>query len=307
MATLAKPVYLLMVVSCLLPVVSAPVALMLGIIYGLCWQNPWPQATARISKNLLQVAVVGLGFGVPLLQVWQVGKESFFFTLAGIVVTISVGILLGHWLKVPQRTSFLVCCGTAICGGSAIAAMAPVIKARNDESAVALATVFTLNALALLIFPFIGHLLQLEQGPFGIWAGMAIHDTSSVVGAAASYGQHALDTATTVKLTRALWIAPLALVTGLFTESTQRVRVPLFIVLFIVVAAVHSALPHWQPAWQGIATLARHALVLSLFFVGAGLNRQLLRQVGMRTMLQGVALWLIISTLTLVVICYSGL
>lgn len=304
MITLAKPIYLLLALTCLLPMISAPIALSMGIVYGLSCSNPWPEATALISKKLLQSAVVGLGFGVPLVQVWQVGKSSFFSTLVGIIITLAIGTMLGRWLHVPKVTSFLVCCGTAICGGSAIAAMSPVIKARNDESAVALATVFTLNAVALLLFPLLGHLFDLSQHQFGNWAGMAIHDTSSVVGAAASYGLEALDTATTVKLTRAMWIAPLALVAGSLTQSTQKAKVPLFIILFVVAAAVHSAIPQWQPAWQSVANLARHALVVSLFFVGAGLNRRLLRQVGIRTLTQGVILWLIISTLTLAAIYF---
>ncbi|EAT17252.1 YeiH family protein [Desulfuromonas acetoxidans] len=304
MNPLAKPVYLLAIGICLLPMVSAPVALAIGIIYGLTWQHPWPQINAEASRKLLQTAVVGLGFGVPLIEVWQVGKGSFFSTLAGILITLAIGSLLGRWLKVPHGTSLLVSCGTAICGGSAIAAMSPVIKAENDESAVALATVFTLNAVALLVFPLVGHLFHLEQHQFGTWAGMAIHDTSSVVGAAASYGIEALETATTVKLTRALWIAPLALIAGMLTNSGQRAKIPLFIVLFIAAAAVHSALPRWEPAWHSVATVARHALVLSLFFVGAGLNRNLLKKVGARTLTQGVTLWLIISTLTLAAVHY---
>nr|WP_320114253.1 putative sulfate exporter family transporter [uncultured Desulfuromonas sp.] len=304
MNPLAKPVYLIAIAICLLPMVSAPVALALGIVYGLTWQHPWPQINAEASRKLLQSAVVGLGFGVPLLEVWQVGKGSFFSTLAGILITLAIGSLLGRWLKVPQGTSLLVSCGTAICGGSAIAAMSPVIKAENDESAVALATVFTLNAVALLVFPLVGHLFHLEQHQFGTWAGMAIHDTSSVVGAAASYGIEALETATTVKLTRALWIAPLALIAGLLTRSGQRAKIPLFIVLFIAAAAIHSALPNWEPAWHTVATVARHALVLSLFFVGAGLNRTLLKKVGARTLTQGITLWLIISALTLTAVHY---
>jgi len=304
MTTLAKPVYLIAIAVCLLPVVSAPVALALGIFYGLTWHHPWPALNAQASRRLLQISVVGLGFGVPLVEVWQVGKGSFFSTLIGILTTLAIGSLLGRWLKVPQGTSLLVSCGTAICGGSAIAAMTPVIKAENDESAVALATVFTLNAVALLVFPLIGHLFHLEQHQFGTWAGMAIHDTSSVVGAAASYGLEALETATTVKLSRALWIAPLALIAGLLTNSGQRAKVPLFILLFIAAAAIHSAVPSGQPAWEAIATVARHALVVSLFFVGAGLNRGLLKQVGARTLTQGVTLWLIISSLTLTAVHY---
>ncbi|MDY0191767.1 MAG: putative sulfate exporter family transporter [Desulfuromonas sp.] len=299
MQNLAKPLYLIGAISCLLPGITPPMALGLGIAYGLIWMNPWPQAGATISRYLLQAAVVGLGFGVPLAQVWQVGQQSFFITLLGILVTIGAGWTLGRWLKVPHTTGMLVACGTAICGGSAIAAIAPVLRAKNDESAVALATVFTLNAVALLLFPLIGHLLSMEQNQFGVWAGMAIHDTSSVVGAAASYGAQALETATMVKLTRALWIVPVALVAGMLAHSDKRAKVPRFILLFIVAAALHSSIPTWQPLWDQFSTLAKHALVASLFFIGSSLNRPLLRKVGGKVLLQGTMLWLFISALTL--------
>lgn len=299
MHKMAKPLYLVGAIICLLPWITPPMALGMGIIYGLIWINPWPQAGANISRYLLQTAVVGLGFGVPLAQVWQVGRESFLITLLGILITIGAGWALGRWLKVPHTTGMLVACGTAICGGSAIAAIAPVLHAKNDESAVALATVFTLNAVALLLFPLVGHLLGMEQNQFGVWAGMAIHDTSSVVGAAASYGTQALETATMVKLTRALWIVPVALVAGLLAQSDKRAKVPHFIVLFIIAAALHSNLPTWQPLWDQLNNLARHALVASLFFIGSSLNRPLLRKVGGKVLCQGTVLWLFISALTL--------
>lgn len=299
MRPVSKYFYLGAVGCCLLPSMPPALALFLGIVYGLSRENPWPETTATISQRLLQLAVVGMGFGVPLNDVWQVGRQSFFTTLIGILITLSVGWVLGRLFGVAPTTSLLVSCGTAICGGSAIAAIAPVIRAKNDESAVALATVFSLNALALLLFPLLGHWLNMEQHQFGTWAGMAIHDTSSVVGAAASYGQQALHTATTVKLTRAMWIAPLALCIGLTVRSHQRVRIPLFIVAFIAAAALSSALPSWRPLWQPLTTVARQALTVSLFFIGSGLQRSLLRQVGLNTLIQGVLLWLTISSLTL--------
>jgi len=299
MNNLAKPLYLIGALTCLLPGITPPMALGIGIGYGLIWLNPWPQTGATISRYLLQAAVVGLGFGVPLAEVWQVGRESFLTTLIGILITISVGWFLGRCLNVPHTTGMLVACGTAICGGSAIAAIAPVLRAKNDESAVALATVFTLNAVALLLFPLVGHLLGMGQNQFGVWAGMAIHDTSSVVGAAASYGSQALETATMVKLTRALWIVPVALVAGMIAHSDKRAKVPRFIVLFIVAAALHSSLPNLEHLWSPLNSLARHALVASLFFIGSSLNRPLLRKVGGKVLLQGTALWLFISALTL--------
>jgi uncharacterized integral membrane protein (TIGR00698 family) len=298
----AKYIYILSALCTLLPWTSPALALCLGITYGLTFANPWPETSANISRKLLQAAVVGMGFGVPLQEVWRVGSHSFFITLAGILFTLSVGWLLGRLLQVGHTTSILVACGTAICGGSAIAAIAPAIRAKHDESAVALATVFTLNAVALLLFPFIGHQLGMAQHQFGIWAGMAIHDTSSVVGAAASYGQQALDTATTVKLTRAMWIAPVALCFGLFSHCDKRAKIPLFIVAFIGAATLHSALPQWQPLWQQLATIARQTLIVSLFFIGTGLNRTLLRRVGIRTFMQGIILWIVISSITLLLL-----
>ena len=294
-----KAVFIIGVVCSALPWATPPLALCLGIAFGLLWENPWSELSATASRLLLQAAVVGLGFGLPISEVIAVGKHSFFSTLVGILCTIGSGYLLGKMLRIPKTTGMLVACGTAICGGSAIAAIAPVLKAKNDEAAVALATVFTLNAVALLTFPMLGHYLGLGQHQFGVWAGMAIHDTSSVVGAAASYGQQALDTATTVKLTRALWIVPVALVTGMLANANQGVKVPRFIILFIVAALLHSAIPAWQPLWQGLSTLAHGALVVSLFFVGSGLNRGLLKRVGLPTFAQGTILWVLVSGATL--------
>lgn len=302
MPNTAKITFIIAAGFCLLPGINPAVALGIGILFGLMGQNPWPQLSARASGILLQTAVVGLGFGLPLAQVWQVGRESFSVTIGGILFTLGLGYVLGRLLHIPARTSILIACGTAICGGSAIAAIAPTIRARDDESAIALATVFTLNAIALVLFPWVGHYLSMGQEQFGTWAGIAIHDTSSVVGAAASYGDIALERATTVKLTRALWIVPLALAASTLTRTGQRVKIPLFIVLFIAAAAIHTLFPQAQPVWQILTTGAKHILVLSLFFIGSGLSRTLLRQVGLRTFTQGGLLWLAISagTVTLV-------
>ncbi|OQY19956.1 MAG: hypothetical protein B6I36_02765 [Desulfobacteraceae bacterium 4572_35.1] len=299
MKKMAKYVYVGVVLITLLPWTSPALALCLGIVYGLTFVNPWPKHTATISRNLLQFSVVGMGFGVPIAEVWRVGSASFVTTLTGIIFTLSLGLMLGKLLKIETNTSMLVACGTAICGGSAIAAITPVIRARHEQAAVALATVFTLNAVALLLFPAIGHHLNMAQHQFGVWAGMAIHDTSSVVGAAASYGQQALEIATTVKLTRAMWIAPLAMVIGMFFHSDKRAKIPLFILAFIGAAALHTVVPTWQPLWHQLAAGARQTLVVSLFFIGSGLNRTLLRQVGLKTFVQGTLLWVAVSTATL--------
>lgn len=295
----AKAIYVIGVVFCLIPGVSPALALGSGIVFGLMGINPWPRYSAQASRILLQSAVVGLGFGLPLQQVWNVGRASFGITLAGIMLTLGLGIIFGRMLHIPKRTGLLVACGTAICGGSAIAAIAPAIQAEDDESAIALATVFTLNAVALVLFPVVGHLLHMGQNQFGTWAGMAIHDTSSVVGAAASYGNAALEHATTVKLTRALWIVPVAFAASSLNRSKSRTRIPIFILLFIAAAALHTLLPQAHQLWSGIGSGARQLLVLSLFFVGTALTRELLRKVGPRTFIQGTALWLCISALTL--------
>ncbi|MCA1797839.1 MAG: putative sulfate exporter family transporter [Geobacteraceae bacterium] len=295
----AKAIYVTGIAFCLVPGISPALALGVGIVFGLIGINPWPRYSAQASKILLQSAVVGLGFGLPLQQVWTVGRASFGVTLAGILLTLGLGIMFGRMLHIPKHTSLLVACGTAICGGSAIAAIAPTIQAEDDESAIALATVFTLNAVALVLFPVVGHLLHMGQNQFGTWAGMAIHDTSSVVGAAASYGNAALEHATTVKLTRALWIVPVAFAASSLNRSKSRTRIPMFILLFIAAAAIHTLLPQAQPVWSWISTSAKQLLVLSLFFVGTALTRELLRKVGPRTFIQGTALWLCISGLTL--------
>jgi uncharacterized integral membrane protein (TIGR00698 family) len=292
-------IYLVTAAGCLIPGVSPALALGFGILFGLLGQNPWPEHSAQASRILLQSAVVGLGFGLPLQQVWEVGRASFSVTLGGILLTLGLGIMLGRILRIPKRTGLLVACGTAICGGSAIAAIAPAVQAEDDESAIALATVFTLNAVALVAFPIVGHYFHMGQHQFGTWAGMAIHDTSSVVGAAASYGNAALEHATTVKLTRALWIIPVAFAAASLNRSTSRTRFPMFILLFIAAAAIHTLLPQGQQLWAWISTGAKQLLVLSLFFVGSGLTRGILRQVGMRTFIQGTVLWFCISVLTL--------
>jgi len=295
----AKAIYILGIIVCLVPGVGPAVALSLGIIFALLWENPWPHVSASGSRILLQSAVVGLGFGLPLAQVWEVGRNFFSITLSGILLTLTLGYLLGRMLHIPPRTSILVSCGTAICGGSAIAAIAPIVEAKNDEATIALATVFTLNAVALLLFPVLGHNFGMGQEQFGTWAGIAIHDTSSVVGAAATYGDTALHQATMVKLTRALWIAPLALAASSFSKTGGRARIPVFIVLFIAAAALHTLFPQAEPLWSWINRGAKILLVVSLFFVGSGLTRDLLRKVGARTFIQGTVLWLCISGLTL--------
>lgn len=296
---LRKGLFLLLLAACALPFVGTGAGLAAGIAFGLLVGNPWPEKSSDVSKELLKIAVVGLGFGMPLGEVWRVGRASLVYTFVGIVGTLAAGALLGRALRIRTPTSTLVSFGTAICGGSAIAAMAPVVRAEDEDVAVSLATVFTLNSVALFLFPAIGRLLHLGQEAFGIWAGVAIHDTSSVVGAASSYGLAALSTGTTVKLSRAAWIAPCVLAYGWFRKSEGRAVVPWFIAGFIAAAALRSALPQFQGVWQGVAGVARQALVVTLFLIGAGLGPGVLRRVGVRPMIQGVLLWLLVGSLSL--------
>ncbi len=299
---LKKTLFLTLLAACAFPLVSTAYALIAGILFSLLLGNPWPQKSSDSSRKLLQLSVVGLGFGLSLGQVWQVGKSSMLYTIVGISLTLVVGLFLGRLFKIEKNTSALVSFGTAICGGSAIAAMSPVIKAKDDEAALALATVFTLNSVALLIFPFFGHLLHLSQHQFGVWAGLAIHDTSSVVGAAAAYGSTALATGTTVKLTRAIWIIPFVMGAAWMTRSEKKARVPLFIVGFIVAAAVRTLLPQFGTVWGGLAVVSKQTLVITLFLIGAGLTKEILKNVGIRPLAQGVSLWLLASGLTLAAI-----
>ncbi|MBN2644026.1 MAG: putative sulfate exporter family transporter [Desulfuromonadaceae bacterium] len=305
--TLRRIGFSLCMALCAAPCTGTATALVLGIGFSFVFGNPWPQQSARWSKIILQLSVVGLGFGIGLSEVIHTGKDSVWYSLIGILCTLVMGGLLGKLFKNEPNTSALIAFGTAICGGSAIAAMAPVIKARNHETAVALATVFTLNAVALLLFPWIGHLLHLDQNLFGTWAGLAIHDTSSVVGAASAYGAQALAIGTTVKLTRAIWIAPVVFITALRTHSQQKARIPLFIIGFMVAAAVRSALPDYANLWNGLSAVARQALAVTLFLVGAGLSREVLREVGVRPLLQGITLWLLVSGFTLFALLNYGM
>jgi len=289
---------LLLGLSCW-PWVGPPLALTSGVTLSMTLGNPWPQQTAQWSKRLLQLSVVGLGFGLGLDQVWLAAKGAVLYTLIGIVLTILLGRWLGARLGTTPATAMLIAFGTAICGGSAIAAMAPVIKAQDDETAVALATVFTLNAVALILFPPLGHLLGLPPHAFGVWAALAIHDTSSVVGAAAAFGGGALAVATTIKLARALWIMPSALFAAWRTKSGGRVRFPLFILGFIAAAGLRTLLPQLTAIWESLHAVARQGLVVTLLLIGAGLSRQMLQRVGIRPMLQGVLLWIIVGSGTL--------
>ena len=283
--------------------ISPPIALAAGLAFALTLGNPIPAASSRASKVLLQWSVVGLGFGMNLHAVWDAGKKGFGFAVVTIFGALAVGLWLGRLLKVESQTSLLVSAGTSICGGSAIAAVGAVLDADAKAMSVSLCTVFVLNAVALFVFPPLGHWLGMSQSHFGLWSAIAIHDTSSVVGAAAKYGEEALNTATTVKLVRALWIFPIAL--GLAVIKHRRnakVKLPWFIFAFLAAAAIRTAWPQGEVAYDTIKQVAKLGLTLTLFLIGAGLSRDAIRTVGIRPMLQGVLLWIVVSITGLVAV-----
>ena len=279
--------------------VSPAVALAAGIVFGLTLAHPFAAESRDLSRLLLQASVVALGFGMNLRQVVHAGASGFAYTAVSIVFAISLGTLLGRLLRVQPKASFLITCGTAICGGSAIAAIAPITKASDEDMAVSLGTVFTLNAVALLAFPAIGFALHLTQSQFGLWAALAIHDTSSVVGAAAHYGPQALTVGTTVKLARALWIVPLALVTASIAKNSTRIQWPWFILYFCLAAVANTYIHTLAPLFSAFSHLGRLGLTVTLFLIGTGISKATLRKVGVRPMLQGVVLWIVIATLSL--------
>lgn len=285
--------------------VTPPVALFAGLAFALLCGQAHPKFNKKMSKYLLQYSVVGLGFGMNLQASLASGKEGMEFTIISVVGTLVIGWFIGRkFLKVDRNTSYLVSSGTAICGGSAIAAVGPVIKANDGEMSVALGTIFILNAVALFVFPVIGHALGMSQHEFGTWAAIAIHDTSSVVGAGAAYGEEALEVATTIKLTRALWIIPMAIATSfIFKSKGQRISIPWFIFFFILAMVFNTYVLGTTPVGQaigaGINDFARKMLTVTLFFIGASLSRDVLKSVGVKPLVQGVLLWVVISMATL--------
>lgn len=287
---------------------TPPIALGIGLLYALLVGVTHPKANKIGSKFLLQYSVVGLGFGMNITEALASGKEGMIFTIISVFGTLLLGWIIGRKiLKNDRNTSSLISSGTAICGGSAIAAVAPIIKAKEEETSVALGTVFLLNAIALFIFPTLGHMLGLSQRQFGTWAAIAIHDTSSVVGAGAAFGEEALKTATTIKLTRALWIIPLTLFYSFLypSQGKRRLKIPLFIVFFILAIVLNTYVigVYCPEVGVFVSQLARKGLTLSLFFIGASLSKEVIRKVGPKALLQGILLWILISVGSLVFVC----
>lgn len=284
---------------------SPPLALCAGLGYGLLLKHPYHLDSRRLAKFLLQASVVCLGFGMNLSQVIRAGRSGFVYTALGIVIALSVGLLLGRLLRVGQTQSFLISAGTAVCGGSAIAALGPVAHANDEEMAVSLGTVYVLNSIALFVFPAIGTVFHLSQTQFGLWSALAIHDTSSVVAASAKYGTIALAIGTTIKLARALWIVPLALATAAVKKSGARVDFPWFILYFCMALVLASYLPHMQPMFASAYQLGRIGLAVTLFLIGTGISPQTLKETGVRPMLQGMLLWFIVAGLSLAAILHG--
>ena len=286
-----------------LPVITAPLALLLGLVFAFVFKNPCPKFNKKTSKYLLQVAVVCLGFNMNLQESLKSGSEGMLFTVVSVVGVMALGVLVGYWLNINRKTAYLISSGTAICGGSAIAAVGPVVKANENEMAVSLGVIFILNSVALFIFPPLGHLLDMTQQQFGTWAAIAIHDTSSVVGAGEAYGEEALQLATLIKLTRAVWIIPLAFVTMfIFRDKTAKISIPWFIFIFVLAMVVNTYVP--LPEWfvSAMVWIAKRGMVVTLFLIGASLSLASIKSVGIRPLLQAVVLWVVISVASLFVV-----
>ena len=325
MQAIARPLYWILVVLMLFPfkmiwgveVISAPIALFLGLMFAIVFGIPYPKFNKKFSKYLLQASVVGLGFGMNLQQSLKSGADGMLFTIISVIGVMVIGVLLGRWMKINEKASYLISAGTAICGGSAIAAVGGVMKANEKNMAVSLGVIFILNAIALFIFPPLGHLFGMSQAQFGTWAAIAIHDTSSVVGAGAAYGAEACDLATLIKCTRALWIIPLAFFTMWYFrksikggEGKAKVSIPWFILLFVVAMVINTYTPDsltWlkDGLYPGLVAAAKQALVAVLFAIGASLSLKVIREVGAKPLIQAVVLWVVIGVSSLLVCLYT--
>ena len=312
MPALAKIIFVFGFALSFTGLLSPPIALTVGILFGLSFPHPYINESRGIARTLLQSSVVALGFGMNLHEVLKAGRSGFIYTALGISFALLAGLALGKLLQVRGNSSFLITAGTAICGGSAIAAVGPILEANEEEMAVSLGTIFILNSIALLIFPPIGNALHLSQSQFGLWAALAIHDTSSVVGAATKFGPQALVIGTTVKLARALWIVPLALATAAIMRRRRegandgkrslRIQFPWFIALFVFAAVLNTYLPALDRPAKWLYTLGRLGLTSTLFLIGSGISRATLKEVGWRPLLLGALLWLGVGLMSLFLI-----
>ncbi len=320
-STQAKAIYLLLLAVMIFPfeiftgkpLISPPVALFTGLVFAFIFGTPMAKFNKVLSKYLLQASVVGLGFGMNLQKSLASGADGMLFTVVSVVGVMVIGVMVGRWMRIDSKTSYLVSSGTAICGGSAIAAVGGVMKANENEMAVSLGVIFILNAVALFIFPPMGHLFDMSQQQFGTWAAIAIHDTSSVVGAGQEYGAEACELATLIKCTRALWIIPLAFFTMWYFrksikggEGKAKVSIPWFILLFVLAMVVNTYSPEsFRPVYNSLADIAKKALVVVLYAIGAGLSLKVVKTVGVKPLVQAILLWIVIGASSLVVVLYT--
>jgi uncharacterized integral membrane protein (TIGR00698 family) len=303
--TLKKVIFIVVLLCCFTPWIDPPIALLLGFVIAQTIGHPFYQWNGKATNWLLKSSVVGLGFGMNLNHALEAGREGLVFTICTIVLTLLVGWLVGKWLKIDKKISYLISSGTSICGGSAIAAVSPLIKADEKQMSVALGTIFILNSVALFVFPVIGHWMHLSQADFGLWCAIAIHDTSSVVGAASKYGNEALQIATTIKLERALWIIPLSIMTMLFSKTEgKKIRIPFFIGFFIVAMIISTNFPQFKDAYEILVMIAKKGLTVTLFLIGAGLSLENIKSVGFKPLLQGLGLWIFISVISIATILF---
>lgn len=299
-----RAIFIVAMLLCLIPATGPPLALLMGLVLALTIGDPFAEWNQKATGWLLKASVVGLGFGMNLQHAIAAGKDGLLFTVFSIVITFVFGWFFAKRLHVDGVSAFLISSGTAICGGSAIAAVSPIVQADRKQMTVALGTVFILNSVALLVFPLLGHLLEMSQQEFGLWCAIAIHDTSSVVGAGAAYGEEALQVATTVKLQRALWIIPLSLITALVMKGGGKVKMPWFIGLFIAAMVFSSYFPQYSAVYEWSAFAAKRGLTLTLFLIGASLTLETMRAVGVKPMVLGILLWILISAISLVAILW---
>ena len=300
---LSKVLFFLIIILALTGLINSPVALILGFVFASIFENPYSKESKKGINYLLKIAVVGLGFGMELFETIKTSKDGFLLTFLSIVLTITLGVFLIKLLKIDRKLGHLISSGTAICGGSAIAAVSPIIKADARTISVALGVVFFLNSIALFIFPYLGHFFEMTQNQFGLWSAIAIHDTSSVVGAALQYGDEALKTATTVKLSRTLWIIPLSIVSMMmFKVKGEKIKIPYFILIFIGVIILNSFISIPDFITTNIVMVSKRLLVLTLFLVGTTISYKDLKSIGIKPILFAVILWVIISIFSLVYI-----
>ena len=299
----AKIVYFLVIIAALSGKINSPTALLLGFVISLIFNTPFKSYSHKAINYFLKISVVGLGFGMFIKETLETSKEAFALTVFSIILTVSLGLLLTRLLKLDLKLGYLITSGTAICGGSAIAAISPVIKAKNKIISIALGIIFLLNSIALFVFPVIGHLLNLTQKQFGLWCAIAIHDTSSVVGAALGYGEEALRIATTVKLSRTLWIIPLSIFSMfIFKTKGEKIKIPYFIMLFVVAIIINSYHILPESATSFIVLLAKRLLILTLFLVGSTISIRDLKSTGVKPIVLAFSLWIFISIFSLIYI-----